>query len=588
VQPTGSVRSFLRGRTFVLAGSTGFLAKVFLEKMLWEQPDVRKIFLIITPRGGRCAETRLRNEIIDSPLFSRLREKHGTGFESFIENRLVAVDGDIGIEGLGLSQEDESAIIDEAEVFVNSAAATTFNERFDTAVNINTLGPRRLLRLSRKCHNLVLICHISTAFVNGLRRGPVYERSFKMGDCIAQELDPTAYTAGFDPGAEVALALTAGRSSSVPSATWKIFSPFATHVEDHAIGENYKLLVKFIGRCQDFFRRASKPNERSLSRVESVLHDRMVRLGLARARMHGWQDTYVFTKAMGEQFLTAERGELPLIIIRPSIVEGALRDPSPGWIEGVRMADPLIIAYGKGLIRGFVGDPESVLDLVPVDAVVNVMLTAMARNACSGKSDGLLREEHTSFENSRRCPDREPNNLGPQRPQPGNDVKVYHVATSMLNPLKFSDFMQMISRHFVSSPLTDRRSGNIIVTDKNIKVFSSRLTFEFDTWYRQGGMSASCTWFLEKVRPGSVSPAMKRRNASTRRIFEQLRSMGNIYMPYTTYKARFCSENVKALRNSLCKDDRETFPFELETLDWEKYLHTVHIPGLLRYALKIM
>ena len=107
MQPTGSVRSFLRGRTFVLAGSTGFLAKVFLEKMLWEQPDVRKIFLIITPRGGRCAETRLRNEIIDTPLFSRLREKHGTGFESFIESRLVAVDGDIGIEGLGLSQEDE-------------------------------------------------------------------------------------------------------------------------------------------------------------------------------------------------------------------------------------------------------------------------------------------------------------------------------------------------------------------------------------------------------------------------------------------------------------------------------------------------
>ena len=550
---------------------------------------MRKVFLIITPRGGRCAEARLRNEILDTPLFSRLRDKHGTGFESFIERRLYAVDGDIGLEGMGLSQENESAIIDEAEIFVNSAATTTFNERFDTAVNINTLGPRRILRLSRKCPNLMLMCHVSTAFVNGLRRGPVKERALRIGDCISQELDQNACGNELDPYAEVALALSAASTSFGTTAARGTRLPVAACAEENVIERTSRILARFVGKIKIGSKQGdSSSNERSLSRVDPVFHNRMVRLGLYRARMHGWQDTYVFTKAMGEQFLTAERGELPLIIIRPSIVEGALRDPFPGWIEGVRMADPLIIAYGKGLIRGFVGDPESVLDVVPVDAVVNVMLTAMARNACSGKSDGLLREEHTSIENSRRCPDREPNNLGPQRPQPGNDVKVYHVATSMLNPLKFSDFMEMISRHFVSSPLTDRRSGNIIVTDKNIKVFSSRLTFEFDTWYRQGGMSASCTWFLEKVRPGSVSPAMKRRNASKRRIFEQLRSMGNIYMPYTTYKARFCSENVKALRNSLCKDDRETFPFELETLDWEKYLHTVHIPGLLRYALKIM
>ena len=30
------------------------------------------------------------------------------------------------------------------------------------------------------------------------------------------------------------------------------------------------------------------------------------------------------------------------------------------------MADPLILAYGKGLIRGFFGDRNGVLDLVPV------------------------------------------------------------------------------------------------------------------------------------------------------------------------------------------------------------------------------
>ena len=63
LQPqTKSVRSFLRGRTLVLTGATGFLAKVFLEKLLWEQSDVRKVFLIITPRDGHSAKIDAREQ----------------------------------------------------------------------------------------------------------------------------------------------------------------------------------------------------------------------------------------------------------------------------------------------------------------------------------------------------------------------------------------------------------------------------------------------------------------------------------------------------------------------------------------------
>lgn len=67
-----SIREFLRGRTLVLTGATGFLAKVFLEKMLWEQPEVHKVFLIITPRGGKSAAERLREQVIGRGLHSAL------------------------------------------------------------------------------------------------------------------------------------------------------------------------------------------------------------------------------------------------------------------------------------------------------------------------------------------------------------------------------------------------------------------------------------------------------------------------------------------------------------------------------------
>ena len=56
----------------------------------------------------------------------------------------------------------------------------------------------------------------------------------------------------------------------------------------------------------------------------------------ARAKKFGWQDTYIFTKAMGEMIVDSMRDDLPTVIIRPSIVESSLKEPFPGWIEGNR------------------------------------------------------------------------------------------------------------------------------------------------------------------------------------------------------------------------------------------------------------
>ena len=555
-----SIRDFLRNRTLVLTGSTGFLAKVFLEKLLWEQPDVRKVFLVITPRAGKTADARLREQVIDTPLFDRLRERHGDGFQAFLDARLVPVAGDLGVDGLGLSPADETSIVEEAEVIVNSAATTTFNERFDVAVNINALGPRRLLRLSRKCPNVMLMCHVSTAFVNGLRRGPASERPFSVGESIAQELNPDGEGPVLNPYAEVEFALAAGRT--------------AARKTDGANGGN-------VANGGDGSAEGGAERETlTIPSLDPVAEAELVQLGSERARLYGWQDTYVFTKAMGEQLLAAERGDVPLAIIRPSIVEGSLSEPFPGWIEGVRMADPLILAYGKGLIRGFVGDSGGVLDLVPVDAVVSVMLASLPSTAAMKPLRG-----GSGVSGSDSLDRASGDFIGGDRRADGDGVVVYQVATSTLNPLNFAEFMQIVSRHFQKSPLIDRRSGEPIVADTKIKVFSSRFMFELDTWLRQGGATATGDLFREAIAPGTVPSADKRRRAVTRKTLEQLRSMGSLYAPYTSYEARFQSDNVKALRASLSKEDRMAFPFELEHLDWESYLSSVHIPGLLKHAL---
>ncbi len=82
--------------------------------------------------------------------------------------------------------------------------------------------------------------------------------------------------------------------------------------------------------------------------------EQLVRIGTERARSLGWTDCYTFTKSLGERVVeeyAADRAGPS--IVRPSIIESALVQPYPGWIEGFKMAEPLILAYGRGELPEF-------------------------------------------------------------------------------------------------------------------------------------------------------------------------------------------------------------------------------------------
>lgn len=55
-----------------------------------------------------------------------------------------------------------------------------------------------------------------------------------------------------------------------------------------------------------------------------------------RATMYGWPNTYVFTKAMGEMLVGTTKGNMNVVIVRPTMVTSTHTEPFPGWIEGLR------------------------------------------------------------------------------------------------------------------------------------------------------------------------------------------------------------------------------------------------------------
>src|SRR5207253_10694337 len=105
----------------------------------------------------------------------------------------------------------------------------------------------------------------------------------------------------------------------------------------------------------------------------------LVELGRSRAGLLGWPDAYAYTKALGERALLENRGEVPVTIVRPSIIESSLAEPRPGWIRGFRMAEPVIISYGRGLLKEFPGVPEGIIDVIPVDLVVGATIATAAK-----------------------------------------------------------------------------------------------------------------------------------------------------------------------------------------------------------------
>jgi 1-acyl-sn-glycerol-3-phosphate acyltransferase len=90
----------------------------------------------------------------------------------------------------------------------------------------------------------------------------------------------------------------------------------------------------------------------------------------------GHPNTYTLTKSVAEHLLVANRGTVPLAIVRPSIISASRRHPFPGWIDSVSGFAAFTIFLGMGHMRAVVGHPHARLDLIPVDDAATGILLA--------------------------------------------------------------------------------------------------------------------------------------------------------------------------------------------------------------------
>lgn len=87
-------------------------------------------------------------------------------------------------------------------------------------------------------------------------------------------------------------------------------------------------------------------------------------------------NTYTYTKALAEHLIAQEGSDLPIAVVRPSIVVASWREPIPGWIDNFNGPSGLLLAINKGLLRTMYVKNSGISDLIPVDITVNTMIAS--------------------------------------------------------------------------------------------------------------------------------------------------------------------------------------------------------------------
>ncbi|KAL0432838.1 UNVERIFIED_CONTAM: Fatty acyl-CoA reductase 2 [Sesamum latifolium] len=214
------------------------------------------------------------------------------------------------------------------------------------------------------------------------------------------------------------------------------------------------------------------------------------RLGLERAAFYGWYTTYHMTKAMGEMVINEIRGDVPVLIIRPSVIESSYKEPTPGWIQGNRMFDPVIMSYGKRLLPAYLADPNVHMDIVPVDLVANTIIAAIAKHGIAKKPE----------------------------------LNVYHVATDFLNPLRYSEFFDYIHEYFNANPAT--LSGISIAKMKLFKEFSDFSKYIRDELLQHNGLITNAPADLNKITLQNLQKQYKAKVAYAEQLCKMYEFIG--------------------------------------------------------------
>ncbi|XP_052863077.1 putative fatty acyl-CoA reductase CG5065 [Anopheles cruzii] len=248
-------------------------------------------------------------------------------------------------------------------------------------------------------------------------------------------------------------------------------------------------------------------------------------------------NTYTLTKSITEQLVAGYAGRLPVCIVRPSIVTGAVAEPYPGWIDNVYGITGIMMEIGRGTISSIMCDERCTMDVIPVDIVCNTLIAA-------------------AWETQLSCP--------------SAPLRVYNCTSGQINGIKWHEYGRLTQQSAVRNPT------------KYVMLYPG---FRFRTNRAVHKLVELLLHFLPAylfdvvMRAQGTRPIM----AKIARRFQRAADTGEYF---AMHEWTFRNDNLRRLGARVGQDaDGAEFRTDVSGLDWPAYIEA-YMLGIRRYVLK--
>jgi long-chain acyl-CoA synthetase len=512
-----SVHGALARKHLLITGVTGFLGKVWLGMLLDLVPEVGRVSVLVRPprraKGDRTAAATARFEKIaaTSPALRPLRAKLGAGLGAYLDDKLEVVAGDVSQPLCGIEASELERLAQTVDLVVHFAGLTDFEPDPKDAVEVNVLGAVHVADVTARLREPRLV-HTSTCYVAGQRTGEIRETR---ATGVAPDGRP------FDARAAMATLLTRADAAEAAS-----------------------------------------------DRRGAALRKVRAEAGGVYARELAFPNTYTFSKALAEQLL-AERTDVRVSVVRPSIVECARSYPLPGWNEGINTSGPLVWLL-SGPFFELPSRPELHFDVVPVDDVAKgTMLVVAAALGDSAPDVVQMGTSHTR-----------PFTVGRAIELTGLAVRKHHERPGA------SSFERLLFRYLDAVPVPAESSSFLAIPRLRRHVKSLR------GWLDDVRLADALPRAVRKAAGEQVSRTQLRAHVATSGIETLLRRIDQmlaLYKPFIhDHDWVFLTDRMGALSARLTPSERATFGWDVRDLDWRSYWLDVQVPGLATWCLPLM
>ncbi|VVC29135.1 Hypothetical protein CINCED_3A018521 [Cinara cedri] len=291
-------------------------------------------------------------------------------------------------------------------------------------------------------------------------------------------------------------------------------------------------------------------------KLVNILEDEQIER-ITPSLLNEFPNTYTITKAIAEYEIFTHGKELPIGILRPSMITATENEPLPAWINNFYGPTGVTAAIGLGLMRVMRVDPNKIADIVPGDYVSNAVL------ACAWDIHNKWKEHNVKY-NTANMKDKNDSTSEPKSFSP----PIYNYVSSNTNRLTWREFSRYNQIHVQATP-------------------SVKSYWPIMLWMSQNKYEYAIMCFLVHTIPAYIVDSVAKlagKTPTTMATYKKLHKFVNVTSYFSLRSWTFHETNTRSLLSKMSKFDQSLFRFDIAKLNWNDYF-TKHVKGVRVYIL---